>query len=69
MSGDRIKIASKALELFIQSLPAGSYYQIIGFGSDYKVYDDAPKEYNIDNIKNSLEMIKKLGNCLEILFY
>ena len=61
MSGDRIKIASKALELFIQSLPAGSYYQIIGFGSDYKVYDDAPKEYNIDNIKNSLEMIKKLG--------
>ena len=61
MDGDRIKIASKALELFIQSLPAGSYYQIIGFGSDYKVYDDAPKEYNIDNIKNSLEMIKKLG--------
>ena len=61
MSGERIKIASKALELFIQSLPAGSYYQIIGFGSDYKVYDDAPKEYNIDNIKNSLEMIKKLG--------
>ena len=61
MSGDRIKIASKALELFIQSLPAGSYYQIIGFGSDYKVYEDAPKEYNIDNIKNSLEMIKKLG--------
>ena len=61
MGGDRIKIASKALELFIQSLPAGSYYQIIGFGSDYKVYDDAPKEYNIDNIKNSLEMIKKLG--------
>ena len=61
MSGERIKIASKALELFIQSLPAGSYYQIIGFGSDYKVYEDAPKEYNIDNIKNSLEMIKKLG--------
>ena len=61
MGGDRIKIASKALELFIQSLPAGSYYQIIGFGSDYKVYEDAPKEYNIDNIKNSLEMIKKLG--------
>ena len=61
MSGSRIEIASKALELFIQSLPAGSYYQIIGFGSDYKVYDDSPKEYNIDNIKKTLEMIKKLS--------
>ena len=61
MEGNRIKIASKALELFIQSLPVGSYYQIIGFGSDYKVYDDNPKEYNMNNIKNSLEMIKKLG--------
>ena len=61
MADNRIQIASKALELFIQSLPAGSYYQIIGFGSDYKVYDDTPKEYSIDNIKTSLEMIKKLG--------
>ena len=61
MSGERIAIASKALELFIQSLPAGSYYQIIGFGSSYNVYDDAPKEYNMNNIKNSLEQIKKLG--------
>ena len=61
MSGSRIEIASKALELFIQSLPAGSYYQIIGFGSDYKVYDDSPKEYNIDNIEKTLEMIKKLS--------
>jgi hypothetical protein len=60
MSGSRIEIASKALELFIQSLPVGSYYQIIGFGDDYKVYDDKPKEYNMNNIKNSLEMIKKL---------
>ena len=36
MNGQRIKIASKALQLFIQSLPIGSYYQIIGFGSRYK---------------------------------
>ena len=60
MGGSRIKIASKALELFIQSLPAGSYYQIIGFGSKYIVYDDTPKEYNTNNIKSSLEMIKQL---------
>ena len=60
MQGERIDIASKTLELFIQSLPAGSYYQIIGFGSEYKVYDEEPKEYNINNIKSSLEMIKSL---------
>ena len=65
MEGNKIKIASKALELFIQSLPAGSYYQIIGFGSEYKVYDDTPKEYNISNIKSSLEMIKKLDADLD----
>jgi len=59
MGGYRIEIASKALELFIQSLPIGSYYQIIGFGSEYKVYDDNPREYNMNNIKNSLDTIKK----------
>ena len=64
MDGDRIKIAAKALELFIQSLPAGSYYQIIGFGSDFEPYDKEPLEYNIDNIKKSLELIKKLRASL-----
>ena len=61
MSGIRIKITSKSLEFFILSLPVGSYYQIIGFGDNHKVYDDKPKEYNKNNIKNSLEMIKKFG--------
>ena len=60
MDGERIKIASKALLLFIQSLPAGSYYQIIGFGSDFKKYDEIPKEYNKENIKESMEIIEKL---------
>ena len=45
------KKASKALLLFLQSLPAGSYYQIIGFGTDFEAYDKKPKEYNQKNIK------------------
>ena len=61
MSGSAIKVASKALLLFLQSLPGGSYYQIIGFGSDFKAYDKEPKEYNEKNIKNSIELINKLG--------
>ena len=60
MSGNPIKVASKALLLFIQSLPAGSYYQIIGFGSSYKKYDEEPKEYNQENIKNTMQLIDNL---------
>ena len=60
MNGDSIEIASKALLLFLQSLPAGSYYQIIGFGSEFKKYDENPKVYNENNIKKSKEIINKL---------
>ena len=35
MSGERMTITKKALEIFLQSLPAKSYYQLIGFGSKY----------------------------------
>jgi hypothetical protein len=60
MSGSPIKVASKALLLFLQSLPAGSYYQIIGFGSEYKLYDNIPKEYNQKNLQKSIEIVKYL---------
>jgi len=60
MAGYPIKVASKALLLFLQSLPVGSYYQIIGFGSNFQKYDEEPKEYNKENIKNSIELIKGL---------
>ena len=60
MSGNAIKIASKALLLFLQSLPVGSLYQIIGFGSNYKKYDEEPKEYNEENIKKSLKLIEEI---------
>ena len=61
---DSINIARKALQLFIQSLPVGSYYQIIGFGSSFKKYDETPKEYNKENITKSLKIIEKLDSNL-----
>ena len=60
MAGHPIKVAAKALLLFLQSLPAGSYYQIIGFGSEYKKYDEAPKQYNSENIKESIKLVESL---------
>ena len=60
MSGHSMRVANKALILFLQSLPAGSYYQIIGFGSDFEKYDKIPKEYTQQNIKESIALIESL---------
>ena len=60
MSGYSMEVACKALILFLQSLPAGSYYQIIGFGSDYEKYDKSPKQYTQKNIKESIKLIETL---------
>ena len=45
----------------MQSLPAKSYYQIIGFGSEYRKYDETPKKYNEKNIKESIKVIEGLS--------
>ena len=60
MSGNNIKIASKGLKLFLQSLPPKSYYQIIGFGTTFKAYDEKPKEYTQENILQSINIIEDL---------
>ena len=60
MSRENIKIASQALILFLQSLPVGSYYQIIGFGSSFILYDQSPKEYNKKNLQTSIKQIENL---------
>ena len=61
MYGNNIIVAKEALTLFIQSLPAGSFYQIIGFGSTFKKYDSMPKIYTQENIKKSIDMVKTLS--------
>jgi len=60
ISPSKMKSLSDVLILLLQSLPPGSYYQFIGFGSDYKVYDEQPKEYNQKNIEESIKILEKL---------
>ena len=60
MEGHSMDVAIKALILFLQSLPAGSYYQIIGFGSKYEKYDKIPKSYTQENIKESIKFLQTL---------
>ena len=60
----------RSLIYFIHSLPVGSYYQIIGFGSSFKKYNDAPLSYTPNNITNTFYQVSKLKadlGCSEIL--
>ena len=60
MSGKSINLVKQALLLFIQSLPPKSYFQLIGFGSDFKYYNKTPVEYNKDNVENIIQVINNL---------
>ena len=60
MSGTPINLVTKSLLIFIQSLPKNSYFQIIGFGSNFEKYNDSPVEYNSENINKIKEIIKNL---------
>ena len=60
MSGKSINLSCKSLLLFLQSLNENSYFQLIGFGSNYELFSEEPLEYNKQNIKDLMEKIKKL---------
>jgi hypothetical protein len=59
MSGT-IKNLSKTLKKLIKSLPENSYYQLIGFGSYYKIYNSTPEKNTMKNLEKSYEIIDSL---------
>ena len=61
MSGNPIELVKKSLLLFIQSLPEHSYFQLIGFGSDFKKYNNEPVIYNKENVDNTINIINGLS--------
>ena len=58
---DIIKNVSKILKDLIQSFPKNSYYQLIGFGSNCKIYNLKPEINSEENLKKSLEIINTLS--------
>ena len=64
MKGNSMDLVKKALVLFMQSLPQKSYFQLIGFGTDYKKYNQSPIEYKKENVKRTLQIIKGLQSSM-----
>ena len=64
MSGSKIKTVSKTLEKLIKLLPENSYYQLIGFGSNYVVYNKKPEIKSEKNLEKSYQIIKSLDGNL-----
>ena len=60
MYGKSIDIVKETLLEVIKSLKAGSYFQLIGFGSNFKKYNEDPVECNQENVKNIINIIKDL---------
>ena len=60
MSGNSIDLVKQSLLLFIQSLPVNSYFQLIGFGSNFKKYNEEPVIYNKENVEKIINIINNL---------
>lgn len=55
MSGSRIEKARVCLDLFLRSLPMGSYFNVFFFGSSYKSLFNKCQEYNDANVQQALQ--------------
>ena len=58
--GNSMDLVKKALLLFIQSLPVNSYFQFIGFSSNFKKYNEEPVIYNKENVEKIINIINNL---------
>ena len=64
MWGKPIELVKKALLSFIEILPKGSYFHLIGFGSHFKKYSEEPVEYNEENVEKYKKIIEDMAGNL-----
>ena len=64
MTGNPIKILKKTLILFIKSLPFNSYFQIIGFGTNFIKYNEIPLIYNKTNVNEIIDILSNIDATL-----
>ena len=61
MSGSRIQKAKEALILFLKSLPADSYFNVISFGSGREKMFPTSQRYTTDNLTKAIKQIEPMG--------
>uniref|UniRef100_A0A8C1H0L6 von Willebrand factor A domain-containing protein 5A-like n=1 Tax=Cyprinus carpio TaxID=7962 RepID=A0A8C1H0L6_CYPCA len=59
-SQNRIESAKDTLLLLLKSLPVGCYFNIYGFGSDFKSFFPQSVEYNQDTVDKALKRVKEM---------
>jgi uncharacterized protein with von Willebrand factor type A (vWA) domain len=57
MYGSTIKLAVEALKLFLYSLPSGSRFNVVSFGSEYSFMFEKSVEYNDSNLDRAVKEI------------
>jgi hypothetical protein len=60
MQGGKITQASKALQVLLRSLPANSYFNIVGFGSSYTCLFSKSVEYNASTLEKAEKAMSNL---------
>jgi hypothetical protein len=61
MSGQRIARARECLSLFIRSLPSGSFFNIVRFGSNFKFLFPESVNYNNETSKQGLAVAQNMN--------
>jgi hypothetical protein len=54
-------LAVEALKLFLHSLPLGSKFNIVSFGSKFEPLYKAPIEYNDQTLLDAVNKVSKFG--------
>ncbi|MGB6995691.1 MAG: VIT domain-containing protein, partial [Thermoanaerobaculia bacterium] len=60
MYGNSIEEARNALQLCLRSLPEGSLFNIVGFGSEFKMLFGDSRPYNEDNLNKATRHIEQM---------